>query len=40
MEGLKNSYIKNVVNKLIDNKVEQVDIEFLSLETKMSKEKK
>jgi hypothetical protein len=39
MEGLKNSYIKNVVNKLIDKKVEQVDIEFLSLETKLSKEK-
>ena len=39
MEGLKNSYIKNVVNKLIDKKVEKVDIEFLSLETKLSKEK-
>ena len=39
MDGLKNSYIKNVLNKLIENKVEQVDIEFLSLETKMPKEK-
>ena len=40
MEGLKNSYMKNVVNKLIDNKVEKVDIEFLSLETKLSQKKK
>ncbi|GCD09663.1 2-amino-4-oxopentanoate thiolase subunit OrtB [Clostridium tagluense] len=39
MEGLKNSYIKNCVNKLIDNKVEKVDIKFLSLETKLSMEK-
>jgi len=39
MEGLKESYIKNCVNKLIDNKVEQVDIKFLSLETKLSVEK-
>ncbi|MBC8059877.1 MAG: PLP-dependent lyase/thiolase [Clostridiaceae bacterium] len=39
MEGLKNSYIKNAINKLTKNIVEQVDIEFLSLETKMAKEK-
>jgi len=39
MDGLKNSYIKNVLKKLIDNRVEKVDIEFLSLETKYSKEK-
>ncbi|MBU3126368.1 PLP-dependent lyase/thiolase [Clostridium tagluense] len=39
MEGLKNSYIKNCLNKLIDNKVEKVDIRFLSLETKLSMEK-
>ncbi|MCB2300462.1 2-amino-4-oxopentanoate thiolase subunit OrtB [Clostridium tagluense] len=39
MEGLKNSYIKNCLNKLIDNKVEKVDIKFLSLETKLSMEK-
>ena len=39
MEGLKNSYIKNALNKLLENKVEQVDIEFLALETKMSTEK-
>ncbi|MBU3191671.1 PLP-dependent lyase/thiolase [Clostridium bowmanii] len=39
MEGLKNSYIKNSVNKLIDNKLEKVDIKFLSLETKLSNEK-
>jgi len=36
MDGLKNSYMKNAVNKLTENKVEQVDIEFLSLETKLS----
>ena len=39
MEGLKNSYMKNAVNKLTENKAEQVDIEFLSLETKLSREK-
>lgn len=39
MEGLKNSYIKNCVNKLLENKVEHVDIEFLSLETKQCTEK-
>lgn len=39
MEGLKNSYMKNAINKLLENKVEQVDIEFLALETKMSIEK-
>ncbi|MBU3143900.1 PLP-dependent lyase/thiolase [Clostridium sp. CF012] len=39
MDGLKNSYMKNVVNKLVDNKVEQVDIEFLSTETKLSNKK-
>ncbi|MGH4125217.1 MAG: 2-amino-4-oxopentanoate thiolase subunit OrtB [Clostridium sp.] len=39
MEGLKNSYIKNCLNKLIDNKAEKVDIKFLSLETKLSMEK-
>ena len=38
MEGLKNSYMKNVIKKLSGNKVQQIDIEFLSLETKMSKE--
>ena len=39
MDGLKNSYMKNAVNKLTENKVEQVDIEFLSTETKLSTEK-
>jgi cysteine synthase len=39
MEGLKNSYMKNVINKLTDNKVEQIDIEFLSLETKQCTDK-
>lgn len=39
MEGLKNSYMKNVVNKLIDNSVEPIDITFLSAETKLSQEK-
>ncbi|MGH4137443.1 2-amino-4-oxopentanoate thiolase subunit OrtB [Clostridium sp.] len=39
MEELKNSYIKNSVNKLIDNKLEKVDIKFLALETKLSNEK-
>lgn len=39
MEGLKNSYMKNAINKLLENKVEQIDIEFLALETKMSIEK-
>lgn len=38
MQGLKNSYIKNVFKKLTENRVDQVDIDFLSLETKMSKE--
>ncbi len=39
MDGLKNSYMKNVLNKLTENKVEQVDIEFLAVETKMCTEK-
>ncbi|HEY8893096.1 MAG TPA: 2-amino-4-oxopentanoate thiolase subunit OrtB [Clostridium sp.] len=39
MDELKNSYIKNVLKKLIDNRVEKVDIEFLALETRYSKEK-
>ncbi len=39
MEGLKNSYMKNVVNKLKENKVQQIDIDFLSAETKLSAEK-
>jgi len=39
MEGLKNSYMKNVVNKLKDNKVNKIDIDFLSAETKLSAEK-
>ena len=39
MDGLKNSYMKNAVNKLTENKVEQVDIEFLSLETKLNSKK-
>lgn len=38
MEGLKKSYMKNVLKKLTENRVEQVDIEFLSLELKISKE--
>ncbi|MBZ9687513.1 PLP-dependent lyase/thiolase [Clostridium estertheticum] len=39
MDGLKNSYIKNCINKLADDKVEKVDIKFLALEAKLSKEK-
>jgi cysteine synthase len=39
MDGLKNSYMKNAITKLTENKIEQVDIEFLALETKMDKEK-
>jgi cysteine synthase len=39
MDGLKNSYMKNAINKLTKNEIEQVDIEFLALETKMSTEK-
>ena len=39
MDGLKNSYMKNAIVKLTENKVQQVDIEFLSLETKLSTEK-
>lgn len=39
MDGLKNSYMKNAMNKLTENKINQVDIEFLALETKMSTEK-
>ena len=39
MEGLKNSYMKNAINKLVDGKAEQVDIEFLALETKQDIEK-
>ena len=39
MDGLKKSYMKNVLNKLTENKVEQVDIEFLAVETKMCTEK-
>jgi len=39
MNGLKNSYMKNAINKLTENKIEQVDIDFLSTETKYSKEK-
>jgi cysteine synthase len=39
MDGLKNSYMKNAMNKLTENEAEQVDIEFLALETKMSPEK-
>ena len=34
MDGLKNSYMKNAINKLTENKVEQVDIEFLSTRNK------
>jgi len=39
MDGLKNSYMKNAMNKLTENEADQVDIEFLALETKMSTEK-
>lgn len=39
MELLRNSYIKNCVNKLTDNKVDNVDIKYLSLETRLSNEK-
>jgi cysteine synthase len=39
MDGLKNSYMKNVINKLTDNKVEKIDIDFLSAETKLSSDK-
>ena len=39
MEGLRNSYMKNAVKKLTDNKIDKVDIEFLSLETKQTVEK-
>ncbi|WAG60738.1 2-amino-4-oxopentanoate thiolase subunit OrtB [Clostridium estertheticum] len=39
MEGLKESYMKNVIKKLGENKAQQIDIEYLSLETKLPKEK-
>ncbi|MBK5241760.1 2-amino-4-oxopentanoate thiolase subunit OrtB [Clostridium sp.] len=39
MGGLKKSYLKNIINKLTNNKVEQVDIDFLSAETKLGREK-
>ena len=39
MDGLKNSYMKNAINKLTENEIDEVDIEFLALETKMSTEK-
>ena len=39
MDGLKHSYMKNAMNKLTENEADQVDIEFLALETKMSTEK-
>ncbi|WP_032122328.1 2-amino-4-oxopentanoate thiolase subunit OrtB [Clostridium amazonitimonense] len=38
MEALRNSYIKNSIGKLTENKVQPVDVEFLSKETKLSKE--
>lgn len=38
MEDLRNSYLKNALKKLKENKVEQVDINFLAEETKMGKE--
>jgi Cysteine synthase len=38
MEDLRNSYLRNAFKKLKENKVEQVDVNFLSEETKMSKE--
>ena len=39
MEGLKNSYMKNAINKLTENKVQQVDIEFLVLRNKNEQRK-
>ena len=39
MDGLKNSYMKNAMHKLTENKIEQVDIDFLSTETKLSNRK-
>ncbi|MCJ7689395.1 MAG: 2-amino-4-oxopentanoate thiolase subunit OrtB [Clostridiaceae bacterium] len=39
MDGLKRSYMKNVLNRLSGNKVEKVDIDFLSAETKLGREK-
>ncbi len=39
MEGLRNSYLKNAIKKLPDNRIDQSDIEFLSFETKQTVEK-
>lgn len=38
MENLRNSYLRNALKKLNENKIEQVDINFLAEETKMGKE--
>lgn len=39
LDGLRNSYMKNIFKKLTDKKVEDIDVEYLAKETKMSKEK-
>lgn len=38
LDGLRNSYMKNIFNKIVDKKLENIDVEYLALETKMSKE--
>lgn len=38
LDKMKNSYLKNCMKKLTDNKVEKTDVEFLSEETKMNKD--
>ena len=38
LDKMKNSYLKNCMKKLTDNKVEKIDVEFLSQETKMDKD--
>ena len=39
MEGLRNSYLKNALKKLKDNNIDEVDVNFLAAETKISKDK-
>jgi 2-amino-4-ketopentanoate thiolase beta subunit len=38
LEELRNSYIKNALNKLNDNKIDEIDVKFLCEETKMNKQ--
>lgn len=38
LDKMKNSYLKNCMKKLTDNKVEKTDVEFLSEETRMNKD--